>query len=415
MKNRSRIIVYSIMSILIVGMLSSVLTIYLVNISRQNEVILSASEYEKLREAALVSEIADKVDEYFYFDKPERSSLLNAAAQGMVASLNDDYAKYYTNEEYEDYLSSMNGEYSGIGILVSQPDDTGAEILDVYEGNPAAVAGVQPGDIIIRVDGNEVSNMTLENLSYAINGEIGTKLILTLKRAEDNGNTSELDIEVTRAMVNIKRVHHSLFNQRTGYIRIDMFSGECAKEFEDAVRDLTDRGMKSLVIDLRNNPGGSLDAVVNIADIILEECTIVSIKGNNPENERVYSSNAKGISVPIAVMINENSASASEILAASVQENNAGVIVGMPSFGKGIVQTTMRLDSNLGWLKLTTEAYYTPNGNNIHGVGIMPDIEVDLNDELKGLTISKLISDYQQDDTQLWAALDYVRAKAIEQ
>ena len=268
--------------------------------------------------------------------------------------------------------------------------------------------------IIIRVDGNEVSNMTLENLSYAINGEIGTKLILTLKRAEDNGNTSELDIEVTRAMVNIKRVHHSLFNQRTGYIRIDMFSGECAKEFEDAVRDLTDRGMKSLVIDLRNNPGGSLDAVVNIADIILEECTIVSIKGNNPEDERVYSSNAKGISVPIAVMINENSASASEILAASVQENNAGVIVGMPSFGKGIVQTTMRLDSNLGWLKLTTEAYYTPNGNNIHGVGIMPDIEVDLNDELKGLTISKLISDYQQDDTQLWAALDYVRAKAIE-
>lgn len=326
MKNRSRIIVYSIMSILIVGMLSSVLTIYLVNISRQNEVILSASEYEKLREAALVSEIADKVDEYFYFDKPERSSLLNAAAQGMVASLNDDYAKYYTNEEYEDYLSSMNGEYSGIGILVSQPDDTGAEILDVYEGNPAAAAGVQPGDIIIRVDGNEVSNMTLENLSYAINGEIGTKLILTLKRAEDNGNTSELDIEVTRAMVNIKRVHHSLFNQRTGYIRIDMFSGECAKEFEDAVRDLTDRGMKSLVIDLRNNPGGSLDAVVNIADIILEECTIVSIRGNNPENERVYSSNAKGISVPIAVMINENSASASEILAASVQENNAGVL-----------------------------------------------------------------------------------------
>lgn len=414
MKQRSRIIIYFIMSILIAGMLSSVLTIYLVNISRQNEVILSYGEYEKLREAALISEIADKVDEYFYFDKPERSDLLNAAAQGMVTSLNDDYAKYYTNEEYEDYLSNMNGEYSGIGILVSQPDDTGAEILDVYEGNPAAAAGVQPGDIIIRVDGNEVSNMTLENLSYAINGEIGTKVILTLKRAEDNGNTYELDIEVTRAMINIKRVHHSLFNQRTGYIRIDMFSGECAKEFEDAVRDLTDRGMKSLVIDLRNNPGGSLDAVVDIADIILGECTIVSIKGNNPEDERVYTSNSKGISVPVAVMINENSASASEILAASVQENNAGVIVGMPSFGKGIVQTTMRLDSNLGWLKLTTEAYYTPNGNNIHGVGIMPDIEVDLKDELKGLTVSQLIGDYQQDDTQLWAALDYVRAKAIQ-
>ncbi len=414
MKQRSRIIVYFIMSILIAGMLSSVLTIYLVNASRQNEVILSSSEYEKLREAALVSEIADKVDEYFYFDKPERSSLLNAAAQGMVASLNDDYAKYYTNEEYESYLSNMNGEYSGIGILVSQPDDIGAEILEVYEGNPAATAGVRPGDIIVKVDGSEVSNMTLENLSYAINGEIGTKVTLTLKRAEDNGDTSELDIEVTRAMVNIKRVHHFLFNQRTGYIRIDMFSGECTNEFEGAVRDLIDRGMKSLVIDLRDNPGGSLDAVVNIADAILGECTIVSIKGNNPDDERVYTSNAKGISVPIAVMINENSASASEILAASVQENKAGVIVGMPSFGKGIVQTTMRLDSNLGWLKLTTEAYYTPNGNNIHGVGIMPDIEVDLKDELKGLTISQLTSDYQQDDTQLWAALDYVRAKAIE-
>jgi len=167
--------------------------------------------------------------------------------------------------------------------------------------------------------------------------------------------------------------------------------------------------MKCLVIDLRDNPGGSLSDVVSVADTLLGESTIVSVRGRLEAEGEVYTSNRKGVSVPIAVIVNENSASASEILAAAIRENGAGVVVGMTTFGKGIVQTTFHIAANGGWLKITTDGYYTPAGNSIHGKGVVPDIEVDLPDELKDLPLDAISQD---DDAQLWAALDYVRAVA---
>lgn len=167
--------------------------------------------------------------------------------------------------------------------------------------------------------------------------------------------------------------------------------------------------MRSLLIDLRNNPGGSLDAVVSIADMVLQSGTIVSIRHGDDDQGSVYTSDAKGVNVPIAVLVNGNSASASEILAGAVQDLEAGVVVGMPTFGKGIVQTSLRINANQAWLKLTTDAYYTPNGSNIHGIGIMPDIEVDLDPEFDNVPISQIPQD---EDAQLWAALDYIREQA---
>ncbi len=405
MKSQWRTALYFAAAIIITALVSSAVTMHIYNNKRGDEVILPASEYAELTDVMALDEVMKSIDEYYYFEAPQREQLVKSAANGMVASLNDPYSAYFTDEEYQRYLSSINGAYDGIGVLIGQPTEDGAEILDVYEDTSASEAGLLAGDFIVAVDGTGVSGLTLEEISTLIARGNGEAVKLTIKRGEES-----FDVDVVSGTVNIKRVEHFLYNHHTGYIRISMFSGNCAEEFREAIKDLTERRMTCLVIDLRNNPGGLLKDVVSIADTLLGECTIVTVRSNGGEEE-VYTSNKKGVSVPVAIIVNENSASASEILAAAVQDNEAGIIVGMPTFGKGIVQTTRRLESNGAWLKLTTSAYYTPSGKSINGTGVTPDLEVDLPEEMKSTPIDKLD---QEQDAQLWAALDYVRELAGE-
>lgn len=405
MKSQWRTALYFAAAIIITALVSSAVTMHIYNNKRGDEVMLPASEYAELTDVMALDEVMKSIDEYYYFEAPQREQLVKSAANGMVASLNDPYSAYFTDEEYQRYLSSINGAYDGIGVLIGQPTEDGAEILDVYEDTSASEAGLLAGDFIVAVDGTGVSGLTLEEISTLIARGNGEAVKLTIKRGEDG-----FDVDVVSGTVNIKRVEHFLYNHHTGYIRISMFSGNCAEEFREAIKDLTERRMTCLVIDLRNNPGGLLKDVVSIADTLLGECTIVTVRSNGGEEE-VYTSNKKGVSVPVAIIVNENSASASEILAAAVQDNEAGIIVGMPTFGKGIVQTTRRLESNGAWLKLTTSAYYTPSGKSINGTGVTPDLEVDLPEEMKSTPIDKLD---QEQDAQLWAALDYVRELAGE-
>lgn len=399
MKSQWRTALYFAAAIIITALVSSAVTMHIYNNKRGDEVMLPASEYAELTDVMALDEVMKSIDEYYYFEAPQREQLVKSAANGMVASLNDPYSAYFTDEEYQRYLSSINGAYDGIGVLIGQPTEDGAEILDVYEDTSASEAGLLAGDFIVAVDGTGVSGLTLEEISTLIARGNGEAVKLTIKRGEES-----FDVDVVSGTVNIKRVEHFLYNHHTGYIRISMFSGNCAEEFREAIKDLTERRMTCLVIDLRNNPGGLLKDVVSIADTLLGECTIVTVRSNGGEEE-VYTSNKKGVSVPVAIIVNENSASASEILAAAVQDNEAGIIVGMPTFGKGIVQTTRRLESNGAWLKLTTSAYYTPSGKSINGTGVTPDLEVDLPEEMKSTPIDKLD---QEQDAQLWAALDYV-------
>ena len=413
MKLSKRRVIYLIAIVLITAMLSATVTILITNATKENEVVLSVEEYEALKEADMINEIMDRVSQLFIGEVPTREELLSAAANGILTGIGDEYAQYFTKAEYEEYLSKLNGEYSGLGILVSQLDEKGMEILDVYEGNPAANAGVQIGDYITAVDGESVFEHTHEEVTTALDGEVGSTVKLTILRTDGDGQET-LDIEVTRDVVNIKRVYSSLYNERTGYIRITTFSQNSVTEFEEAIRNLKERGMKSLVIDLRDNPGGNLNAVVDIADMLLPACDIVTVEGKSEENGHVYKSDGTSLGVPIAVIVNENSASASEILAAAIQENDAGIVVGTQTYGKGVVQTFISVDSSQGWLKLTTDQYLTPNGNDIHKVGVTPDIVVELPDVLKGLSMTAIAKDYQAEDTQLWAALDYVREKASQ-
>ena len=230
------------------------------------------------------------------------------------------------------------------------------------------------GDIITAVNGTNVANMDQDDLRALIDAKKADGVQLSILRGSET-----LDITVTGGNITVKHVDSALFNDRTGYIYVSMFTGNCADEFENAIKDLKSRNMKSLVIDLRNNPGGSLDIVVRVGEILLGKgMRIVSVGPTDSTEETVYNGKGSAIGVPVAVIVNENSASASEILAAAIQENEIGVVVGTNTYGKGVVQTTSYIESTGGWLKITTDAYYTPNGNNINGVGISPDILMEL-------------------------------------
>lgn len=405
MKSFSRTILYVMIGMLIVALLSSAVTMLVLNRKAGDTITMTAEEYSRITDLLAFNELVDDIESQAYGGAPSREELLAGAARGMVDTLNDPYAKYYTAQEYEAYLSSINGEYFGVGLLVGQPDDIGTLVLEVYEGNPADKAGVRAGDTITAVDGVPTANLSLEEIRSLMDAQTGRPVELTLLRGGE-----ALSVSVTGGTVNIKRVKGSLFNERTGYIKIDMFTGDCASEFDEALKTLKSRNMRSLVIDLRNNPGGSLDDVVKICNHLINKGqTIVTVGEDGGRDNEVYAATGHGVGVPLAVLVNEHSASASEILAGAVQDNGAGVIVGAQTYGKGVVQTTMRVEKSGGWLKLTTDAYFTPGGRNIHGVGITPDILCELPEELQGKPLSQID---QTEDAQLWAALDYVREQA---
>lgn len=402
MKSHMRTKLLFLASVLITAFLASAATMLVIR-SNRDVVIISTEEYKQLKHMLVLSEMAGRVQSDFYGEVPSTEALVNAAAGGMMTALNDPYARYYSKEEYEAYINSLSGEFVGAGLLVSQPDEKGARILEVYEESPAERSGIRKGDIITAIDGTSTANMSLERIAEAMSGEEGDVVKLTISR---DGTLMEFGVKL--AVVNVKRVTSKLLSGYTGYIRIDMFTGNCAEEFSRAVRDLTGRGMRSLVIDLRDNPGGTLDDVIRIADEVLGECEIVSIKGRSDMAE-VFRSDPRQIGVPLAILVNSNSASASEILAGAVQDNAAGIVIGTPTYGKGVVQTTSKLTSNQGWIKFTTAAYYTPGGRNIDGSGIIPDIIVELSDEFERMPLSEL---KVSEDAQLKAAIEYLSSKS---
>ncbi|MDL2234706.1 S41 family peptidase [Christensenellaceae bacterium OttesenSCG-928-L17] len=390
--------------VLITALLASALTITIMNKSRGDRVVLTTAQYEVYRQIDPLLELFEMAENTHYSEHEiSREQLMYGAMQGALSALDDPYARYYSEEEYVAYLEQLNGAYHGIGALIGQPVDGGVPVLKVYAGSPGEQAGLVAGDIILSVDGNTFSGLTLEEIEQLFVGEDGTVAAVRILRAEE-----EQTLSITRGKGTIAQVDYRLFNQYTGYIRIDKFSGTAHEEVKEGLQDLIDRGMRSLVIDIRNNPGGELEQVVAIADLLLPRANIVTVS-NADGTEKVYTSDAKGVSVPIAVLVNGNSASASEVLAAAIQENDHGIVVGTSTYGKGVVQTTARLESNGGWVKMTTAVYYTPLGNNVNNKGVQPDIVIDLADELKGLPIDQID---QEDDAQLWAALDEIRAQA---
>ena len=334
----------------------------------------------------------------YYLDEINDEQMEDYLYYGLVAGLGDPYAAYYNEEETQSMLDSSSGNYCGIGAVFSQNLITGTiTVTRVYEGCPSYEAGLLPEDILYKVGDEEVTGQDLTNVVTKIKGEEGTEVTLTMIRGEEY-----IDFTMKRQMIEVPTIEHEMLADRVGYIMISEFDGVTDEQFIEALENLQSQGMKSLVIDLRNNGGGSVESVCHIADKLLPEGPIVYTEYKGEERE-ARNSDSDCVKVPIAVLMNGASASASEILAGALQDYGAAKIIGTQSYGKGIVQSIFDLQDGTA-LKLTTAKYYTPNGNNIHEIGITPDVEIDLPEELKTeVTLSF------EEDVQLQKAIEVLQ------
>lgn len=350
----------------------------------------------------LTNDVIEKIDtliqaiDYYYLYEYDKEEMQNALYKAVLSSLGDPYSAYYTAEEYEAFLEDAAGTYCGIGVVVSQNIQTGqVKVVRPYVNAPGYEAGMRPEDVILAVDGTDITGMDLNSAVSMIRGEEGTTVTITLYR---DGET--FDVVVTRRVIEVETVTYEMLDNNVGYIAIDQFEEVTSKQFNDAFDSLKADGMEALVIDLRNNPGGLLNVVVEMLDSILPEGVIVSVKDKYGQTDEYKSDKDTKLDVALAVLVNENSASASEIFAGAVKDYGVGTLVGNTTYGKGIVQTIFSLGDGTG-MKVTIEDYYTPSGVSIHKTGIAPDVEVDLPDELK-----VLVQIPHDQDTQLIKALE---------
>ncbi|MBO8173130.1 MAG: PDZ domain-containing protein [Bacillaceae bacterium] len=331
---------------------------------------VSVSAEENLTEdEKRMLEIYRLLNEY-HVDSPDADELADAGIEGMIESLNDPYTVYMSAEEYQAFLNQINGSYSGVGMAVEMKDDQ-IVVVNPFQGSPAAEAGIEPGDIIIKVDGQSVIGMPLEEVVTLIKGPQGTNVSLTVLRGE-----TQKTFELTRETIEIPLTEASRLDSGTGYIGIYSFGQNVDEEVDKHKQQLEEQGVNGLIIDLRNNPGGLLGPTLTMAEnFVAAGKDLLHVKDSKGQMQSFISEGTQ-YEKPMVILINQNSASASEVFTGALRDNGVAKVVGMPSFGKGVVQTTVPLETG-GVLKLTIEEFFTPNHTKIHGVGIMPDIVVE--------------------------------------
>lgn len=351
-----------------------------------------------------LNRIKSIIDTY-YLDEIDEDKMVEGMYKGLVSSLEDPYSVYYTKDEFAALMESSSGSYCGIGAYVSQDVKTGViTIVKPFEGGPAYKAGMLPGDIIYKVSGEEATGKDLSEIVSKMKGEEGTTVDLEIIRA---GESDPIKLTIERRTVEVPTISYEMLDNKVGYIQIAEFDEVTGPQFRSAITDLDNQGMKGLVIDLRNNPGGLLDTVCDMLDRMLPEGLIVYTEDKNgTRTEEVKSTAEESFDKPLVVMINGNSASASEVFAGAIQDYGIGTILGTTSFGKGIVQSVIPLSDGSG-VKVTVSKYYTPKGRNIHEIGIEPDVVVELKDKLK----TKVVID-KSEDNQLQEAIKIINEKS---
>ena len=345
-------------------------------------------------------EIEELINAY-YLDEIDGQKVEDTMYTGMVAGLEDLYSVYYSKEELESMEESISGAYSGIGATLTQDPDTGElSVVSCFDGTPAQEAGLQPGDVITGWNGKSVEGIELSELVSKIKTDPEEQLTLEIER---DGET--LEVELTRREVQIPTVEYEMLDNQIGYIRLVEFDEVTADQFKEALEDLENQNMEKLIIDVRNNPGGVLQVVCDMLDQLLPEGMIVYTEDKNGNRKEYTSDEEHQFTKPLAVLANENSASASEIFAGAIQDYGIGTIVGTTTFGKGIVQRTFYLSDGTG-VKLTVAKYYTPKGHDIHKKGITPDVEIELDEELKNQS-----SISHEEDNQLQKAIEVLQVE----
>ena len=354
------------------------------------------------------------IDKYYLFDE-DTTKVEDWIYKGMMYGLNDPYTTYYTAEEYQKLSEDTEGEYHGIGVMISQNRSTGIiTVIKVFKDTPAAEAGMRPGDVLYKVGDMEVTGMDMDILvKDYIKGKDGSEVALTVFR-QDEGEY--VDLKMERRNVTVQTVEYQMLEDHVGYIAVSQFDVVTAGQFKAAVDDLEKQGMKKLLVDLRNNPGGVLAALVGMLDYILpddlmiegdkdlvrtntEATLLVYMADKNGKGGQEYASDGHSLDIPMAVLVNGESASASEVFTGAMKDYGRATVVGTKTFGKGIVQNLIPLDNGTA-IKMTTAHYYTPSGFDLHGKGIEPDVEVELKEELK----NQITVDVKEDN-QIQAAL----------
>lgn len=365
---------------------------YIVGLNRDLNAANKSEDQAHIEDMHMLKSLLDK---NFLFDYDEKD-LYEGSLKGMFANLGDPYTQYYSKDEFSKLMETLDGRYKGIGVLVQASKEGFIKVVQVFDASPASEAGLKEGDYIIKVEGKEYSADQMEEAVAIMKGEEDTNVKITVRRMEEDGkNFKDIDMEVARRDVKVDTIDESLMeirDKKIGYIHIKSFDDVTGEDFEASYKKLKDAGMEGLVLDLRNNPGGSLDVCLDIADKFLDKGVIVTTEDKQGEVITEESDEEKD-DIPMTVLVNENSASASEILSGALKDRDRAKIIGKKTFGKGIVQKLFPLDDGSG-AKITISEYHTPSGAKINKVGVEPDIEVENTEE--GLEISK--KNFSKDD-----------------
>lgn len=357
-----------------------------------NGVLSDSSHVQKI-------EYLEKMIDQEYLGEVDNAEMAEGIYAGLVYGLGDVYSRYYTADEYAQETASTDGAYAGIGVSIQKNKNGGVQIAECYEGGPGAEAGLQTGDVITAINDTDVTDMELSDVVSLIRENKDNTIVLTVFR-ENEEKSREISVDVTD--VELPSVFGEMLDKKTGYIQITQFTGVTPQQYKDMFAELKDKGMERLVIDLRDNPGGLLTSVCDILREILPEGLIVYTEDKYGNREEETCDGKHQLDMPLAVLVNENSASASEIFAGAVQDHEVGTIVGTTTYGKGVVQELRQLSDGSA-VKLTVSNYYTPNGNSINKVGIKPDVEVKLASEL--LNKDEIT---HEEDNQLQKALNVI-------
>lgn len=374
----------------------------------KDDISVSSLEVENYQEIVEKLEAMDELIDKVYLEDVNDVDFADGIYKGFIASLGDPYSTYYTKEEFTALQESSNGVYYGIGASVSQDAKTGIiTIVKPFVTGPAYKAGMKPGDILSKVNGEDVTGVDLSEVVSKMKGKTGTKVKISVLR---EGETDPLEFTVTRRKIEVPTIEYKMLSGKIGYISIMEFDKITVEQFDAAVDELEKQKMKALIVDVRNNPGGMLDSVVAILDRVLPPGLLVYTEDKNNIREERFAEDKTKVSVPMAVLINGHSASASEIFAGTLQDYKTATIVGTKSFGKGIVQTVIPFKDGNEYdgtaVKLTISKYYTPNGRNIHGTGIKPDVEVELDEKMQKEVVIPV-----EKDNQLQKAIALLKKK----
>ena len=320
-----------------------------------------------------ISELQNLIEKHYMGDVKEKN-LEDGVYKGYINGLNDPYSVYYNKKETKELYESTGGEYSGIGAVMSQNTETGViTLVQIYKDSPAEKAGLKANDILYKVEGKEVTGKDLSKVVSKVKGEKGTTVELTVLRGED---AKEVTVTATRDTVQAQTIEYKMMDDKIGYIRVSEFDTVTYDQYKEALDDLEKQGMTGLVVDLRNNPGGSLSTVCDMLDLMLPKGLIVYTEDKNGKKTKMKSDEEHQFTKPLAVLVNGNSASASEIYSGAIKDYGIGKIVGTQTYGKGVVQQIFDLDDGTA-VKLTIAEYFTPKGRSINGKGITPDVKVE--------------------------------------